>query len=96
MIQEQGEKLMISGVLNMYTVPAIYRQGLKYVRSRPVTFDFSQAEAADSAAVSMLLGWKRAADASGNAVKLLSLPDDVDSLATLYDVTEMLPQRVTE
>jgi len=54
--------------------------------------DFSKVEAVDSAAVSMLLCWARAAEARQRSLRVTGLSDDLLSLAKLYGVAEMLPQ----
>jgi phospholipid transport system transporter-binding protein len=53
--------------------------------------DFSNVEAVDSAAVSMLLAWSRAAKANKRSLRVTGLPESLLSLANLYGVTEMLP-----
>jgi phospholipid transport system transporter-binding protein len=55
--------------------------------------DFSQVEAVDSAAVSLLLGWLRAAQRSQRTLRVTGLPSDLLSLARLYGVADLLPQQ---
>ena len=44
-----------------------------------------------SAAVSLLLEWRRAAEQRNQRIKFLNLPDNLKSLAELYGVTEFIP-----
>ncbi len=81
------------GQLNMATVPAFFEAGLQALASRDLRVDFSEVEAVDSAAVSMLLGWARAAQRSRRTLHLTELPDDLLSLARLYGVEELLPRQ---
>ena len=82
---------MLSGRLVMSTVPALYESGLQHLASEDLLVDFSTVEAVDSSAVSMLLGWTRAAKKQGRILRVKNMPDDLTSLAHLYGVDEMLP-----
>ena len=92
MIAREGDRLMLSGRLTMSTVPALYDAGLKLLASEDLLVDLSKVEVVDSAAVSMLLAWSRAAQARQRTLRLVNLPDDLLSLANLYGVAGMLPQ----
>ena len=78
----------------METVPALFKSGLPYVLKANMRVDFSQAETVDSAAVGMLLAWRRAAEKEQRSLRVSALPEDVLSLAHLYGVAEMLPEQV--
>jgi phospholipid transport system transporter-binding protein len=90
--REDG-RLVVSGRLTIATVPALFESGLQHLASEDLLVDFSRVEAVDSAAVSMLLGWQRAAQRSQRTLRVTGLPDDLLSLAHLYGVTELLPQQ---
>jgi len=90
--REEG-RLVISGRLTIATVPALFEAGLQHLASENLLVDFSQVEAVDSAAVSMLLGWTRAAQRSQRSLSVTGLPDDLISLARLYGVADLLPQQ---
>ena len=85
--------MVMHGHLDMNTVPALFEAGLKRLASEDLRVDFSRVESVDSAAVSMLLGWKRAAQRSQRALHLTGLPDDLLSLARLYGVEDLLPRQ---
>ncbi len=82
---------MLSGRLVMSTVPELYQSGLKHLAGADLLVDFSKVEAVDSSAISMLLGWMRAAQKQGRALRVANLPEDLKSLAHLYGVDGMLP-----
>jgi len=84
--------LVVNGNLTMETVPAIFEAGIQHLANEELRVDFSQVEAVDSAAVSMLLGWTRAAQRSHRQLSVKGLPGDLLSLARLYGVAELLPQ----
>ena len=93
MITREDGRLVIRGRLTIATVPALFETGLQHLASEDLLVDFSQVEAVDSAAVSMLLGWLRAAQRSQRTLRVTGLPDDLLSLADLYGVTELLPRQ---
>ncbi|MDD4946185.1 MAG: STAS domain-containing protein [Gallionella sp.] len=93
MITREGDRLVLSGRLIMSTVPAVYADGMKYLVADDLMVDFSQVEAVDSAAVSMLLCWIRAAQAQNRSLRVKGLSGDFLSLANLYGVAEMLPKQ---
>lgn len=92
MVIEDG-RLVVRGRLTIATVPALFETGLQHLASEDLLVDFSQVEAVDSAAVSMLLGWTRAAQRSQRTLRVTGLPADLLSLARLYGVDELLPQQ---
>jgi len=92
-ITREDGRLVIRGRLTIATVPALFETGLQHLASEDLLVDFSQVEAVDSAAVSMLLGWLRAAQRSQRTLRVTGLPEDLLSLADLYGVTELLPRQ---
>ena len=91
MISCQDGCLRVSGGLTMQTVPALYTEGLQYLNQDGLVLDFSQVEAVDSSAVSLLLGWMRVARQKNHELQIENLPDSMVSLAGLYGVSELLP-----
>ena len=90
----EGDWMALAGALDMNTVPALYDAGLQRLASEDLRVDFSQVVSVDSAAVSMLLGWARAAHRSRHTLQLAGLPEDLLSLARLYGVDELLPKQL--
>lgn len=93
MITCEGNRLMVHGRLTIETVPAVFEAGLQHLNSGNFLVDFSKVETVDSAAVSLLLGWTRAAKRKQHDLKVSGLPDDLLSLARLYGVLDLLPQQ---
>jgi phospholipid transport system transporter-binding protein len=77
----------------METVPALFQSGLQHLEGEDLLVDLAQVEAVDSAGVSMLLGWSRAARRNRHELRVTGLPEDLVSLASLYGVADMLPQQ---
>ncbi len=94
MINRNGDTLLISGRLTVETVAKSFDVDLKPQGSDGMNIDFSQVEAVDSAAVSLLLCWLRRAQQENVRLKFLRLPDNLLSLANLYDVAKLLPTAI--
>jgi phospholipid transport system transporter-binding protein len=92
-IKREGEWMVVHGNLTIETVPALFETGLQHLVGEDFQIDFSQVESVDSAAVSMLLGWLRAAQRVHHGLRVKGLPDNLLSLARLYGVAELLPQQ---
>jgi phospholipid transport system transporter-binding protein len=92
MIKLEGDWTVVSGKLTIETVPSIYAAGLQQLSRENMRVDFSRVEAVDSSAVSLLLGWARAAYRYRHGLRISGLPDDLESLVSLYGVTELLPK----
>ncbi|MYN01017.1 STAS domain-containing protein [Pseudoduganella sp. DS3] len=65
-------------------------QGLAALSAGQTVFDLGQVETVDSAAVSVLLAWQRAAAHSGSKLELRNLPDQLKSLTKLYGVCTLV------
>jgi phospholipid transport system transporter-binding protein len=93
MIKREGEWMVLQGSLNIQTVPALFEAGLRHLDGEDFQVDFSQVTSVDSAAVSMLLGWARAAQRINRGLRVKGLPEDLLSLARLYGVAGLIPQQ---
>jgi len=65
-------------------------QGLAALRAGQTVFDLGQVEAVDSAAVSVMLAWQRAAVQHGIKLELRNLPESLQSLTKLYGVCTLV------
>lgn len=93
MISREDGRLVVRGRLTIATVPGLFEAGLQHLTREDMLVDLSQVEAVDSAAVSMLLGWLRAAQRNQHTLRVTGLPEDLLSLARLYGVAELLPEQ---
>ena len=90
MVQE-ADCIAVQGRLTIDTVPALFASGLQRLTTRDLCVDFTGVEGVDSAAISMLLGWKRAAQRGQRKLLLVGCPGELLSLARLYGVDDLLP-----
>ena len=88
--------LALDGALSFETLPDVLRASEEYA-ARPglpdkLTIDFGGVDAIDSSAVALLLEWRRQARRFGKKLEFVNLPGNLIALATLYGVSELLPE----
>ncbi|MCG2585116.1 lipid asymmetry maintenance protein MlaB [Massilia sp. TS11] len=76
--------------ITVETARRVQAEGLAAIRAGQTDIDLAGLTAVDSAAVSVLLSWLRAARAAGSALRFAHIPQPVHTLATLYGVDEFL------
>lgn len=83
---------MFSPTLTLTVVNAniALADGLRAIESGQTEIDFGGVSAVDSAAVATLLAWRRAAQQRGGKLRFINLPDNLQSLVTLYGVADLL------
>jgi phospholipid transport system transporter-binding protein len=93
-VTAKGEVLHLEGALQFATVPTVLEQSERYA-ARPelpdkLTIDFSAITEVDSSAVALLLEWRRLAAARGKSLAFVNLPANLEALAGLYGVTDLI------
>ena len=81
--------------LTVDTAKAALEQGLAAIQSGQTVFDLRHVAEVDSAAVSVMLAWQRAAHDQGKVLKLNNLPPKLKSLTKLYGVCELVSTSLT-
>ncbi len=76
--------------LDFSNAKALLQEGLAAVSKGEEAFDFAALKQVDSASVSVMLAWQRAAVKAGRKIRFLNVPAGLVSLADLYGVTELL------
>jgi len=88
------EALALTGELSFDTVPAVLAQTAEYSARadlpQRLTLDFSAITSVDSAAVALLLEWRRMAASRGKTLVFVNLPANLVALAELYGVAELI------
>ena len=91
-MSDQAEShLPVSGNLTVNTVAALAGLVTKAAGKADLVIDLQQVEAVDSAAVSLMLLWLREAQRNKVNLSFVHVPENLLSLARLYDVAELLP-----
>jgi phospholipid transport system transporter-binding protein len=91
-----GDSLQITGDLTIETLPQWIAAATGYVTEnkqtapQKVIVDFSQVDAIDSAAIALLLSWRRAAVKYNRDIQFTNLPENLIELAAVYGVSEIL------
>jgi phospholipid transport system transporter-binding protein len=81
----------IQGPVTMRNAQALRSDGLRLLEGGDAVVDLSGVTDADSAAVSLLLEWRRAAAAAGRSIRFEHPNANLRTLASLYNVRELLP-----
>lgn len=90
MISEKDGQLFVSGPMNQQTAAALMQEGASLFADADRVVDLSAIEAVDSAALAVLLGWKRLAQGAGRSLAIVGAPQAFVSLASLYGITPLL------
>lgn len=89
----RDEELILSGRINLSTVPALYRQIRQELIPGITSLDCSGIEDSDSAAVGLLLACMRLARRQDLNLQIKGMGPQISSLARLYDVDRILAAR---
>lgn len=89
MLTREGEVLKVAGPMNIDNAAALLKQS-NGMLSNVCVVDLAEVTEIDSAAVSLLLEWRR--QTKTTTLRFTNLPDALNSLATLYGVTDLIPQ----
>ena len=87
MLTREGEVLKVAGPMNIDSAAALLSQSSGMLTDVQVV-DLSAVTEVDSAAVSLLLEWRRQV----KTLRFANLPVALSSLAALYGVTDLIPQ----
>ncbi|MCQ4295695.1 STAS domain-containing protein [Pseudomonas stutzeri] len=97
-IERAGEgQLRLFGVLDYQSGPAVREAGRALIASSgtPVTLDCSAVERSSSVGLSLLLGFMRDAKAAGVDLRINALPDDMEKIARVSGLLDILPLEAT-
>ena len=76
--------------LTFQNAPAALEQGCAALDAGETVFDLGGVQSADSSALALMLAWERRARAQGRMLKFVNVPANVDALAKLYGVEELI------
>lgn len=76
--------------LTVHNAKTVLDAGLRAIAEGQVQFDLSELTVVDSAAVATLLAWQRAAQRKGSSLVFNNVPANLQSLADLYGIAELL------
>jgi phospholipid transport system transporter-binding protein len=91
---EADGQLLLAGVLDFRTGPALREQGRTLIRaSRAATLclDLTAVEKSSSVGLALLLAYLRDAEAAGKTLRVRALPADMRQIAEVCELLELLP-----
>ena len=91
---EADGQLLLAGVLDFRTGPALREQGRMLIRaSRAATLclDLTAVEKSSSVGLALLLAYLRDAEAAGKTLRVRALPADMRQIAEVCELLELLP-----
>jgi phospholipid transport system transporter-binding protein len=91
MIERTADRLVLGGAITFNDALEWRESVLKEIDRDGLVIDLSGVNEADSAALSLLLEWRREAKVRGYAVRYANLPQAIRSLAEVYGVSALIP-----
>ncbi|MFZ2628866.1 MAG: STAS domain-containing protein [Rugosibacter sp.] len=96
MISVANNRVEVAGPVTMAESAKLLVEGTAALGSletgKVAEFDLAGVTNIDSSALAVVFGWMRAAQVRGKLVSLVNPPQNLLSLATVYGVTDLLPQ----
>ena len=90
MISCEGERCAVQGPLTLSHVTAVLAESAPLFKSPRLVVDLAGVTEVDSAAVSLLLEWRREAARTNRTIEYANMPSNLKSLAELYGVSELI------
>jgi phospholipid transport system transporter-binding protein len=89
-----GERWMLAGALSVDTAASVLESSRAAALPPSGVVSLAGVESVDSAAVAVLLAWRRRAVAEGKDLSFTDVPANLSALADLYDVKELISRPV--
>ena len=95
MIRCDDGRCAVDGPLTIANAAQLAEEGRRMFVAERVVVDLKGVTEVDSAGVSLLLEWRRAATGANRQIEFVHLPANLRSLAVLYGVAELLGEAGT-
>jgi len=89
-----GDRWMLGGALNMDTAASVLEASRAAGLPGTGIVSLASVDGVDSAAVAVLLAWRRRAEAEGRELSFIDVPANLSALAELYGVEELISRPV--
>lgn len=93
MIQVDGAIARVSGEMTISAASQLLVSGTEAIDAAVTSFDLSGVTDVDSAGLAVMFAWLRAAKTHNTELTFSGMPKSLGSLAIVYDVADLLPQR---
>lgn len=95
MIREDGDRVLVEGVMNLSTATRLLDEGNLAIQKNKqggrCRFDLSAVTEVDSSGLAVVFGWLRTAKSLGISLDLQNSPQGLLSMADVYGVGDLLP-----
>jgi phospholipid transport system transporter-binding protein len=91
-IIKEGNRWQVSGSMCMPQVESLLAESATIPATKEIEIDLSAVSDVDTATISLLFEWIRQAHGRKCKVTYTNLPENLESLARLYGVLELIPQ----
>jgi len=89
-IVQVNNRWQLNGDVVVGSAKAILTASQNFAISSDTAVDFAQVTDIDTTALSLILEWKRRAQTENKTLSFVNLPANLNSLATLYGVSELI------
>jgi phospholipid transport system transporter-binding protein len=89
-IRCEGGELSVEGSITIDNAVSVVANGVALFDGEDVTIDLGRVTEADSAAISLMLEWRREAARRRFRIRFLNMPQNLQSLMQLYGVSELM------
>ena len=87
----EGDRARVTGALHFTTVSALLTAGVEAINGgRAAVIDLGSVKASDSSGLALLIEWLSIAKAAGRGLRFENLPTQLQQLARLSEVEELL------
>jgi phospholipid transport system transporter-binding protein len=90
MISCEGDRCTVEGPLTIENATEVLAESAARFTANHLVVDLAGVTEVDSAAVSLLLEWRRAAKRANRHIEFVNLPQSLRSLADLYGVSDLI------
>lgn len=91
MMERAGDRVRVSGAMTYANARQMLELGVSQIEAGAQVFDLEPVAELDSASLSLVFAWQRAATARGAKVSVANPPPSLLTLAQLYGVSDLLP-----
>lgn len=90
-LTENGNTLALSGVLDVKTATAILKKSQQFIKTKQeAAIDFSKVAYADSAALALILHWRRQVKQQNTKITLKNIPEQIRRIAKLSELDQII------
>lgn len=89
-VQQTGDRWNVQGDILIGTANALLKASQQLAMQANTVVDLKEVGNVDTAAISLILEWKRRAKRENRVLALANMPDNLKSLAALYGVSDIV------